>query len=69
MLYLKSNSLNAMGIVVYANSKAADNICVDDELIVYGTVKRFERSVIPVTLTAICIIHQAVIRTNATLII
>ena len=43
MLYLKSNSLNAMGIVVYANSKAADNICVDDELIVYGTVKRFER--------------------------
>lgn len=43
MLYLKSNSFNAMGIVVYANSKAADNICVDDELIVYGTVKRFER--------------------------
>ncbi len=68
MLYLKSNSLNAMGIVVYANSKAADNICVDDELIVYGTVKRFERER-PVTLTAICIIHQAVIRTNATLII
>ena len=58
-----------MGIVVYANSKAADNICVDDELIVYGTVKRFERERNPGNFNSYMYLHQAVIRTNATLII